>query len=182
VPSQQPPAQLDALHTHWPETQAWPAAQAGPPPHEHAPAVQPSLRVVAQLPHTAPPSPHSSVVGCWQTPLKQHPVGQLVGSQPVQVAPSQVEAGGHSWQRAPPVPHAVAARPCSQKSPLQQPPQVAAEQRGPSGSPASTPASAPPASATPASMGSQRRSAPQVPLAQSALVSQANSMEGSFAH
>lgn len=151
---QQPAAQLFSVHTHWPPTHAWPAAH-GPPwaPHTQPPAVQRSVLSVWQSAHTAPPVPHRAVVGARQVPLKQQPVGQVVASQPEQVPPSQRDDAGHCWQRAPAAPHASGSTPGAQRSPSQQPAQLAGEHRGPPASraPASAPPSSDPASSMPAS-------------------------------
>jgi hypothetical protein len=60
--------------------------------------VQVSVLVVRQVAQTAPEVPHCVSLVTWQTPLKQHPVGQLLALHPVQVPPSQVLPEGHAWQ------------------------------------------------------------------------------------
>ena len=84
--SQQPLGQLVASQTHAPFMHRWPVAQALPVPHLQEPAVQRSDAWLWQEMQTAPEVPHAVSLGVWHTPLKQHPAGQFVGSQPVHVA------------------------------------------------------------------------------------------------
>jgi hypothetical protein len=122
-PWQHPLAQLVGSHTQVPPLQRWPAAQAGPLPQVHAPAEHMS-EAPSQATQVSPPMPHWALVGSWQVPLKQQPLGQLAALQPLQVPPAQVPPAPQAWQERPPVPQAVSATPGMQKSPLQQPPQV----------------------------------------------------------
>jgi len=145
---QHPFGQLCASQVHAPETQRWPLAQAGPAPQPHTPAVQVSVVIVTHERQTSPPVPQRAVSETWQAPLKQQPLGQLCTSQPVQVPPSHAPPAGHSWQARPPEPQRAASTPISQKSPLQQPPQL----DGPhveAEPPPAPPASAPPPACEP---------------------------------
>lgn len=127
-PSQQPAEQLVASHTHAPLLQRWPLAHAGPEPQRQAPAMQRSVVIATQLTHTAPPLPHSESLETRHVPSKQHPLGQVVPSQPVQLPPSHAPPAAQVWQARPPAPHFAGRTPVAQKSPSQQPPQVAGPQ------------------------------------------------------
>jgi hypothetical protein len=122
-----------------PPTHCCPLAQAAPPPHLHAPAVQLS----APTPHetqAAPPVPHAPSVLARQVLEKQQPLGHEVASQ-VQAPPTQCWPDGQGAaaphaqvppavqvseptpqlvQAPPPVPHAPGT-PTLQIAPLQQP-------------------------------------------------------------
>jgi hypothetical protein len=50
---------------------------------------------IVQLLHTEPAVPHWVSLIVWQAPLKQHPEGQVVASQPEQVPPPQLLPDGH---------------------------------------------------------------------------------------
>lgn len=56
-PSQQPLGQLVAVQRHMPLWQTWPAPQAAPLPHLHAPLAQLSAVVVLQLLQVPPAVP-----------------------------------------------------------------------------------------------------------------------------
>jgi hypothetical protein len=146
-PLQQPLAQLVGSQTHAPPLQRWPAAQAAPPPQVQVPLVQPSVALVRQDAHTAPPMPHWVSVRVWHTPSKQHPLGQWPAEQPVHVPPLQEPPAGQDWQASPPLPHLSVAVPCAQNEPWQQPPQVSGPQ--PVAAPPPDPPPAPPPSAPP---------------------------------
>lgn len=90
APAQQPDGHDAALHTHVPATQAWPGAQALPPPHRHWPPLQLSLRR-PHATHAPPLEPQLAVEAPdWQTPPEQQPDGHDVASQ------TQVPAR-HRW-------------------------------------------------------------------------------------
>jgi hypothetical protein len=82
VPLQHPPGHDDALHTHAPDTQVWPAAHAASVPHLHTPLVQ-VLVDPEHGPHARPPVPHEPAF-CeakgTHAPALQQPLGQLVAS------------------------------------------------------------------------------------------------------
>ncbi len=121
---QQPLGQLWASQVQTPPAQRWPFAHAGPEPQPQVPAVQVSDVIETQDTHTAPRVPQRAVSETWHAPLKQHPLGQLWGSQPVQVPLSHAPPVGHCWQARPPEPQCAGRMPTSQKSPLQHPPQL----------------------------------------------------------
>jgi hypothetical protein len=81
LPWQQPPGQLDALHTQAPPTQARPAPQAALDPHLQVPPEQVSVLVRSQLPHDPPPVPQVAVLFVLHTPPEQHPFGHEFASQ-----------------------------------------------------------------------------------------------------
>jgi hypothetical protein len=103
--------------------------------------------VVVQSAQTEPAAPHEKSELAWHTPLKQQPLGQLVESQPLQVAPVQVLPVGQCWHWAPPVPHVRVSLPF-QHTPAssQQPAQLAAPQPV---DPAPPPAASPPPAPSP---------------------------------
>ena len=117
---QHPVAHEAALHTHEPLTQARPAVQAGPPPHEHDPAVQPS----ALIPHVLqalPAVPHAAAEGGVVHRLpEQHPLGHVVPLHPVHTPALQYWIP-QSVHAAPPVPHWPCTLPAAQVLPLQHP-------------------------------------------------------------
>lgn len=79
LPLQQPLAQLVPSQVQAPATQCWPARQVAPGPQEHAPlAAQPSLVTGSHLRQAAPPLPQAAAPGVVQTPVAQHPLGQVV--------------------------------------------------------------------------------------------------------
>lgn len=75
--SQQPFGQVVESHTQVPFEQRCPAAQAGPVPQVHEPAVQRSVAVVAHETHAAPGTPQVVVVSAVHTLPAQQPVGQM---------------------------------------------------------------------------------------------------------
>jgi len=125
--TQQPFGQLAASHTHWPFWQLWPAPQAAPLPHRHAPFVQLSAVLDEHAVHAPPWEPHAPRPFAWHTPFAQQPFGQLVASHthcPLeqrwpaahdgpapqrQAPPAQLSAPApHETHAAPLKPHAVA--------------------------------------------------------------------------
>ena len=106
-PAQQPVGQLVSLQMHSPPEQLWPAWHAAPDPHEQTPPAHPSASWVLQARHVAPWRPHWVRVGEVQTPLAQHPAGQLMLSQPLQPPLEQVCGLGQAWHNAPPLPQRV---------------------------------------------------------------------------
>jgi hypothetical protein len=62
-PSQQPPGQLAALHSHTPPSQCWPAAQAAPEPQRHWPPPQVSAVAAGHAKHTPPSEPQAAALG-----------------------------------------------------------------------------------------------------------------------
>ena len=100
-------AQLAALHTHAPPTQARPAPQAAPVPHLQVPPLQVSAVAGLHAEQAAPPLPQVAVELAWHTPLEQHPLGQLPGPQPLQALPTQVCGEGQLWHAPPAAPHAA---------------------------------------------------------------------------
>jgi hypothetical protein len=185
--AQQPSVQLVASQTQAPPLQRRPAAQAGPPPQVHAPAVQVSVACPRHDEQTAPAIPQALSPGTWQTPSKQQPLGQLRGLQPLQVPLVHAPPPGQLWQARPPLPHLSDAPPSAQKSPSQQPPQVLGPQVevAPPPAPPAVPPSPPPAAPPPAPppptpppppplpSGEQKPSTQRLPEMQSAVVVQA---------
>jgi hypothetical protein len=72
-PAQQPLGHVVESHTHAPEAHFEPGLQAGPVPHEHAPAVHVSATVESHVEQPAPPVPHA-VTELLHTLPAQHPV------------------------------------------------------------------------------------------------------------
>jgi hypothetical protein len=120
-PLQQPLAQLAALHTQAPPTQARPAPQAAFVPHLQAPPTQVSAEVALQVVHAAPAVPQVASALAWQTPLRQQPLAQFDALQPVQALEVQVCGLGQLEHAPPPVPHAAVWSPVWQTLPAQQP-------------------------------------------------------------
>jgi hypothetical protein len=81
LPVQQPVPQELASHTQAPPLQRWPAPQAAPEPHLHAPPVQLSALLRSQPTQALPASPQAAVEGLVQIFPLQQPVGQEVPSQ-----------------------------------------------------------------------------------------------------
>jgi len=76
VPLQQPLRHEIASQMHAPPTQRCPLAQAGPAPHEHAPAdEQPSATARSHVMHAAPAAPHRDSDGDTQVTPSQQPPG-----------------------------------------------------------------------------------------------------------
>jgi hypothetical protein len=79
LPLQQPLAQLAPSQVQAPPTQCCPARQVGPEPHAQVPsAAQLSPVTGSHARHAAPPVPQAAPLGVEQTPVAQHPVGQVV--------------------------------------------------------------------------------------------------------
>ena len=74
-----------ALHTHVPPSHSWPGRQGPVVPHMQVLFVQRSADGVRQETHTAPLVPQVALVFEVHTPLKQHPLGQVLALQPEQV-------------------------------------------------------------------------------------------------
>src|SRR5207244_309738 len=130
APLQQPLGQVVALQTQVPVRQAWPEAQAGPPPQRQAPLTRVSARVVwaaAQAPPAVPERPAQQPVGqvvgaqAEAAPEQRRPVVQA-GPPPQRQEPLQLSAkvGLQAAQAAPPEPHALTVG-LVQTVPLQQP-------------------------------------------------------------
>ncbi len=99
LPAQQPLAHEEALHTHVPPLQIWPAAHAAPLPHAQLPvALHEAAIIVSQARQVEPPEPQAPTEGVVQAAPLQQPLGQLVPLQapPVHTPPE------HVWPR----PHA----------------------------------------------------------------------------
>jgi hypothetical protein len=80
--SQQPFGQVLASQMQWLATQCWPATQATPAPHLHAPPVQLSEKFGSHWPHMPPPVPQSFTLLMKQLLPTQQPLGQLCALQP----------------------------------------------------------------------------------------------------
>jgi hypothetical protein len=85
---QQPPSQLEALHTHWPPWQVWPLRQPASPPQVHVPSAHPSPSN-PQVMQAVPAMPQAVLLGTVQVPPWQQPPSQLSELQPLQL-PLQV--------------------------------------------------------------------------------------------
>ena len=112
VPLQQPLGHEVASHTQPLVVQRWPAAQAAPAPHEHAPVALHRLAVLlSQATHAAPLAPQVASAGALHTAPLQQPVGHEVASQtqapPVQRWP--LAQGGPPPQRQAPCTEQVSA-------------------------------------------------------------------------
>jgi hypothetical protein len=116
---QQPLGHDAALHTHEPPTHASPAVQAGPPPHEHEPAVQPSA-LIPQVTQAALPVPQALAEGVVHRLPEQQPLGHVVGLHPAHTPPLQYWVP-QSVHAAPPVPHWPWRLPATHVLPLQHP-------------------------------------------------------------
>jgi hypothetical protein len=78
LPLQQPLAQLVPSQVQAPATQCWPARQAAPGPQPQVPSVaQLSLITGSHPRQAAPPVPQVAALGVVQTPVAQHPLGQV---------------------------------------------------------------------------------------------------------
>lgn len=122
APMQHPFGHDAALQTQLPPEQAWPAPQAAPIPHRHAPdAEQLSASAVSHPVQASPPTPHVTSVDESQLAPAQHPEGQFAAVQPVHTPPTQAWLVGHSSHDDPLVPHAAAVFPARHWPPAQQP-------------------------------------------------------------
>jgi len=87
---QQPFGHEVESQTQAPNTQRFPAPQAGALPQRQVPAAQPSAVLELQATHAAPPAPQAAAVGGEMQVLpEQQPVGQETALQP-QVPPPQL--------------------------------------------------------------------------------------------
>ena len=121
-PTQQPDGQEVRSQTHAPPSQCCPAAHTGPPPQLHSPPAQVSARR-SQTTQASPLVPQAVREGVAHVLPEQHPVLQLVASQPdVQTPPTQLPVM-QGAQALPPLPHADGVVPARHRSPSQQPPQ-----------------------------------------------------------
>ena len=120
-PLQHPLAQLAALQTQAPPTQASPAPQAAFVPHLQLPPAQVSAEVALQVVQAAPAVPQVASALVWQVPFKQQPLAQLPALQPVQALAVQVCGLGQLEHAPPPVPQAPAWSPGWHTLPAQQP-------------------------------------------------------------
>jgi len=76
VPLQHPLPHEITSQMQAPPTQRWPAAQAAPAPHEHAPADEhPSATARSQVTHAAPAAPQRAIDGDTQVTPSQQPPG-----------------------------------------------------------------------------------------------------------
>jgi hypothetical protein len=106
---QQPPEHETASHAHAPPVHREPGGQAAPPPHVHAPSVQPSAPI-PQDEHAPPAAPHALAVGETQLEPEQQPLAHVVALQLVQIPLAHVPLL-HALHAAPPTPHALDAVP-----------------------------------------------------------------------
>lgn len=119
-PLQHPEGHEIPSQMHAPASQRWPGAQGGPPPHEHAPDVQPSARP-SQATQAAPPVPHALAVSVVvHTEPLQQPVVHVV-LQPAHAPPTHATPTPQLAHAAPPAPHAAAVLPDWHVFPAQQP-------------------------------------------------------------
>lgn len=99
-PLQHPAGQLVASHAHWPPTQRWPVAQAGPPPQPQLPLVHESVRVRSQVAHEAPAAPQLEIEAALHVEPTQHPAAHDAASH-THAPPAHRCPAAH----AAPVPH-----------------------------------------------------------------------------
>lgn len=91
--SQQPLVHDAWVHLHCPPWQVSPGPHAGPEPHRHWPASQPSA-LPAQPTQALAPVPHWLAVGVRHAPAEQQPPAQPTGSHP-QTPPTQCRPAAH---------------------------------------------------------------------------------------
>ena len=91
-------------------------------PHWHCPSAEhESDREGSHPPQTPPFEPHAETEGVTHAPFWQHPFGQVVGPQPEQTPPWQVEPFPHVEHVDPLEPQAPGSVPAWQPAALQQP-------------------------------------------------------------
>jgi hypothetical protein len=96
VPAQQPPGHDAASQTQAPPEHSWPAAQAGPLPHEQSPAAEQLSAVPAeQATQPSPPKPHADSDRALQVGPEQQPAGH-VAAHPLHVPRVQVSPPGQA--------------------------------------------------------------------------------------
>jgi hypothetical protein len=123
TPPQHPSGHEVELQMQCPATQVCPVPHGPDVPQLHAPAVEQLFALdAAQGTQAAPATPQVVNVDVSHVAPAQHPSGQLVGVQPVQVPASlQFCSEGHAVHPEPPAPHIPVALPGSHVLPEQQP-------------------------------------------------------------
>ncbi len=123
-PTQQPVGHeplAPGVHAQVPPTQACPAPQGGPLPHEQSPIAEHlSVLTGSHATHASPPNPQAACERALQLGPEQQPVAH-VDAQPEQAPPLQVWPDGQLAQALPPLPHSPGVLPGWQRLPWQHP-------------------------------------------------------------
>lgn len=106
--------------------QSEPAGQGAEVPQRQAPCgLQLSARFGSHATHAEPLSPHDAGLRFKHCGPEQHPFGQLVAVQLLQMPASQAALPGQFWHCRPPVPHCIDVVPGRHWLAWQQPLQLA---------------------------------------------------------